>query len=97
MSPLAHDTLAPLSALASSVCSLSPYGRAHTVWPPSSHTPVTASTNPARKHGAHAFPVEVDLEIGQGERQSIAADFLDPGILARHDAATLGLLLAALL
>ena len=47
--------------------------------------------------GEHADPVEVDLELGQGERQIIAADVLSAGIRARHDPSKLGLLLAALL
>ncbi len=44
-----------------------------------------------------AFPVEVDLESEQDDRQIIAADILTPGIPARHDPAKLGLLLAAIL
>ena len=44
-----------------------------------------------------AHPVEIDLEIGQGERHIIAADVLAAGIRARHDPSKLGLLLAALL
>jgi uncharacterized cofD-like protein len=45
----------------------------------------------------HAYPVEVDLETGQGERQIIAAEVLAAGMRARHDPSKLGLLLAALL
>lgn len=45
----------------------------------------------------NAFPVEVDLELSQGERQVITADVLGTGSKARHDPAKLGLLLAALL
>jgi hypothetical protein len=45
----------------------------------------------------HADQVEVDLELGLGERQIIAADVLSAGIRARHDPSKLGLLLAALL
>jgi uncharacterized cofD-like protein len=44
-----------------------------------------------------AYPVEVDLQTAQGERQIIAADVLAAGIRARHDPSKLGLLLAALL
>jgi uncharacterized cofD-like protein len=47
--------------------------------------------------GEDADQVEVDLELGQGERQIIAADVLSAGIRARHDPSKLGLLLAALL
>jgi hypothetical protein len=45
----------------------------------------------------HADPVEVDIELSQGECQIIAADVLSAGIRARHDPSKLGLLLAALL
>jgi uncharacterized cofD-like protein len=47
--------------------------------------------------GEQAYPVDVDLETGQDERQIIAADVLAAGIPARHDPSKLGLLLAALL
>jgi len=49
----------------------------------------------AKYSSEHTFLMEVGLEIGQGDRQIIAADILDPGILARHDPATPGPLLAA--
>ena len=45
----------------------------------------------------HAYPVEVDLDTTQSERQIIAANLLATDIRARHDPSKLGLLLAALL
>jgi uncharacterized cofD-like protein len=61
------------------------------------NTAVPAADVIEKYRAEQAFPVEVDLQSGQSERQIIAADVLGPGLPARHDPAKLGLLLAALL